>query len=190
MWCVVSVFPLRDYSRRACWAGDGCYGACRLERDTCGDVSYQDERREGLSVTETNIAETVERRSKSPYAQRLAQPQKRLRELTLRFAAACLYIAQSHTRARSAKARGTQQVAHVQNNRNKRKAKSRSSPENNQHQERRQINDKLQLFSGFSWLVATCICSESASNVLELSKCFICSQLYLPKVSHAGAMLI
>lgn len=52
------------------------------------------------------------------------------------------------------------------------------------------MNDKLQLFNDFSWLVATCICSESASKVLELSKCFICSQLHLPKASHAGAMLI
>ena len=62
--------------------------------------------------------------------------------------------------------------------------------------EHRQMSDKLQLFSGFSYLIATCICSGFASNVLKNSASASYApnstfyRLRLLKASHADAMLI
>jgi hypothetical protein len=184
---VVSLFPLRDYSRRPCWIGYGCHGACRLERDTCSDFPYQDERREGLK-----IAKTIESRLYSHHTEvTVHTPHARRPPKPVSWAgSSVLYMAMIDIRKCRRRVKRIRQVSHVQDTRNGHKTQSRSSPEDRRCRQRRQTNNKLQLFSGFSWLVATCICSESASNVLELSKCFICSQLDLLKASHAGAMLI
>ena len=45
---LVSLLPLRDHKRCPGGFGDGCHGACRLERDSGCDFSDQDEGSQGL----------------------------------------------------------------------------------------------------------------------------------------------
>lgn len=75
MVVVVSIFPLRNYSRCPGRLRNGCHGARRLERDTRGDVSHQDERCESLSIAETSTAEMMEgRMSSNQSAEMYARP--------------------------------------------------------------------------------------------------------------------
>jgi hypothetical protein len=58
----VSLLPLRDHKRSSRGLGDGCYGACRLERDSGCDFSDQDEGSQGLrEMSEKEIVSRVDR---------------------------------------------------------------------------------------------------------------------------------
>lgn len=167
---LVPLFPVRDHSGRSCWTRNGCHGARRLKRDTCGNFPYQDERCEGLSIIKTRVAETVEDLLRRPYAGLFLHPQEGCKDSRQDPQHRVSHGSALHE-GKVGKVRvehGKSQTRELKEPNTRLRAEARWSTSNTRTETNAgKMNDKLQLFSGFSCLVATCIRSKSASNVLN-----------------------